>query len=496
MNTKMDGATKIMWHLGWNPVPTYVFVAVLAFLGWAITQHPAGMFLGLFGLIPRWKGIKLINSSWQTYLGEAESFVKGQGASRLGVILSAAQCTVLRTGRGEIPFGTTPNPEYAISVIYICDAFFAVYQDAIASLKELDIQLPGQGEEVYFRHVSVVNYNPPNIEVTLSNGKTMKPFTVGSDGASVLGALRAKLRSSQSMVSRTTRSVSEPEIQEIHTDGQQADPDVKVTQPDDGSDERHCCLRLSKLRQLLADPSVVDVLVEQLEVPGAPKNLKPLTVQAKMELIETQIDHFRRTPTSVWYGVPTLEVLAASIWRASDDPFYREKGLLTKKLVQRGWFCGVSEEDDLKIPVAKWLIRQGLEAYMEIPLGTGRVDVLGYKKPGLSSSNRLLAIELKNDYEQFKRAFNQMGTFAEYTNVVYMACTPAFVAEYLDHNESSTGHWDWDVLERKLTAGGFGLLVVERDQVFEVVKPVERTPSSENSGRAVSALSAVNLIEC
>jgi hypothetical protein len=103
---------------------------------------------------------------------------------------------------------------------------------------------------------------------------------------------------------------------------------------------------------------------------------------------------------------------------------------------------------------------------------------------------------LKNDYEQFKRAFNQMGTFAEYTNVVYMACTPAFVAEYLDHNESSTGHWDWDVLERKLTAGGFGLLVVERDQVFEVVKPVERTPSSENSGRAVSALSAVNLIEC
>jgi hypothetical protein len=81
LNTKMDGATKIIWHLGWNPVPTYVFLAVLAFLGWAIAQHPAGMLLGLFGLVPRWKGIKLINSSWQTYLGEAESLVKEQGAS-------------------------------------------------------------------------------------------------------------------------------------------------------------------------------------------------------------------------------------------------------------------------------------------------------------------------------------------------------------------------------------------------------------------------------
>jgi hypothetical protein len=215
-----------------------------------------------------------------------------------------------------------------------------------------------------------------------------------------------------------------------------------------------------------------------------------------MELVHTQIDHFRRSPTSVWYGVPTLEVLAASIWRAGDNTFCRDKGLLTKKLVRRGWFCGVSEEDDLKIPVAKWLTRQGLEAYMEIPMGTGRVDVLGYRKPGLSSSGRLLAIELKNEYEQFKRAINQLGTFAEYSNVVYMACTPAFVAEYLDHNERSTGRWDREVLERKLAAGGFGLLVVERDQVYEVLRPVERTPSSANTSRVVSALSAVNLIEC
>jgi hypothetical protein len=89
-----------------------------------------------------------------------------------------------------------------------------------------------------------------------------------------------------------------------------------------------------------------------------------------------------------------------------------------------------------------------------------------------------------------------MNTFGEYANAVSMACTPEFAAEYLDHNADSVGHWEMDALERKLASGGFGLLIVERNQVFEVVKPVERTASSVNTARLVAALSSVNLIEC
>ena len=269
-----------------------------------------------------------------------------------------------------------------------------------------------------------------------------------------------------------------------------------IAQSEGTGEERYCYLRIGKLRELPSDPSVLDVLVEQLEVPGEDKTLKRLSSQEKMECIETQIDHFRRSPTSVWFGVPTLEVLAASIWRVKDDPFYRKKGLLTEKLVHREWFCGVSEEDDLRIPVARWLKSRGYEPYMEIPMGSARVDVLGYMKARLSGSQRLMAIELKNDYEQFKRALNQMSTFGEYANAVYMACTPAFAAGYLDHNEQSTGHWDRDVLERKLTGGGFGLLVVEKEQVYEIAKPVERSPSDGNSSKVISALSSVNFVNC
>ena len=97
----------------------------------------------------------------------------------------------------------------------------------------------------------------------------------------------------------------------------------EAAQSDNTNEERYCYLRVSKLRQLLTDPSDLDVLVEQLQVPGELAVHRRLTQQQKMESIEAQIDHFRRTPTSVWYGVPALEVLAASLWRVQDDEYYR-----------------------------------------------------------------------------------------------------------------------------------------------------------------------------
>jgi hypothetical protein len=171
---------------------------------------------------------------------------------------------------------------------------------------------------------------------------------------------------------------------------------------------------------------VLDALIEQLQVPGKPSVLRRLTEREKQDAIETEIDHFRRTPTSIWYGVPSLEVLAASIWRARDEN-------LPQRVV-RGLFCAVSCQDDLLRPVARWLKNRGDEPYMEVPLGRRRVDVLGYKKPGFGDPGRLTAVELKNEDVQFGRAIDQMGTFGEYVNVVYLACTPAFAAGYLERN--------------------------------------------------------------
>jgi hypothetical protein len=487
-----NATARVLWFLGWQPIPLYVLFACMAALGWLLFRHPAGLVCGFAALFPYWKAVQAVNKSAREYLLQAESCAKEQGAARLGVKLDEAQCWVFSIGKGKPPFGVTSNPTYEIAVVYICEAFFAVYQPSILRLPHLEVQLSPQGEEFYFRHVSVVNYNPPYIQVILSNGKTAKQFPVGSVGNNpVLQLLRSRLRGG------TATSAT------ILPDDKAAPrslPVATLTEPEGDSnpsatEPRHCYLRLSRLQQLLADPSVLDALLDQLQVPGEPSVLKRLTPQQKMECIETQIDHFRRTITSVWSEVPRLEVIAASLWRAHDS-FDGAKSILSRKLVRRGWFCGVSEEADLQIPTAKWLKGEGYEPYMEVPLGLARVDVLGYKKTSLTGSGRLIAVELKNDYEQFKRALNQMGTFSEYADLVYMACTPDFAAAFLDHNEGSTNHWDASVLDRKLRSAGFGLLIVEREQVFEVIKPVERTPPSKNSSKVVDALSAVSLIEC
>ena len=60
---------------------------------------------------------------------------------------------------------------------------------------------------------------------------------------------------------------------------------------------------------------------------------------------------------------------------------------------------------------------------------------------------------------------------------------PRIRRDYLERNAEhrAVNHWDPTLLDRKLKQGGFGLLIVERDTVFEVIKPVEQTPSPETS---------------
>lgn len=115
--------------------------------------------------------------------------------------------------------------------------------------------------------------------------------------------------------------------------------------------------------------------------------------------------------------------------------------------------------------------------------------MLGHKK-GFLFGERLVGVELKNDIVQFERALDQMTTFGQYTHAVYLACTPAMAAEYLDKHAEARGvhHWDSTVLRKKLESFGFGLLLVEGSTVYEVMKPTEKEP---NGGKAREVLNAM-----
>ena len=498
----MGHVDRIMWYLGWEPRVLNIAGLVLAVGGWVLFRSPWGLLLGTSVLLLRWKTATLINATFQERIPEAVAGVKQEGAGRLGVQLSDADIHVIVAGHGTSPFFVKAKAEYDITVVYVADVFFAIYAGAAFRVAKFEIELPAKGEEIYFRHVSAINYQDPMLEVVLANGRTTRQFKVGAvDDSSVLEALRTKLRSASQPARRSVASapaesaplpqVTSPAPLPVPVGESPSPVRADETTADDG--ERYCYLRFSKLMQLYQDPVVLDALIEQLEVPGKTSVIKRLTEREKQEAIETQIDHFRRTPTSVWNGVPTYEVLAASLWRAQ----FNDSRDLRPKTV-REIFARVSQEEDLLRPVSRWLLDRGFEPYMEVPLGRRRIDVLGHRAGGLGRSPSLMAVELKNDDIQFARGIDQMGTFAEYAHTVYLACTPAFCAEYLDRNAESKGvnHWDPSVLERKLTAGGFGLLIVERDSVFEVLKPTERTPSGPNITIAVNGCASVRRVEC
>jgi len=356
--------------------------------------------------------------------------------------------------------------------VYVSDAFFAICLASSFDLATRQIQLATTAEEFYFRHITAINQNDDSIEIIFTRAGKSKKLATGNDpnAAALLSKLRAKLRNPQFI---PPSPADEPAS--IATA-----PQIKLA-PDD---TRYCYIRASKLMEYYSDPIVISGLMEQLQVPGTTATHNDMAENEKKAAIEGQIDHFRQTPTSFWYETNPQEILAASIWRM--------RGVHLSERVVRDKFCDVAREEDLLRPVARWLQAGGEIPYMEIPLGRRRIDVLGY-----NNKNRLTAIELKNSDEQFRRGPDQMATFAEYAQAVYLACTPAFAADYLERNAENrnVNRWDATLLDRKLKQGGYGLLIVERDHVFEVIKPLEQNPSEEKVNRIIHSLPALHKID-
>jgi hypothetical protein len=434
-------------------------------------------------MLARWKAAVLVNARAPSVIDLAKNAAVISGANRVGVQLENSDHTVLSTARSSsVPFGVRASREYTISVTYVCDTFFAIYAGTSFTLPTCDLRLATTGEEVYFRHVSAINRSNDSIEIALTRSNKSRRIPVGDDpnATALLELLRSRLRNPRAVAPQPARVDvpvgDDPKVV--------APPPLEITGDDN---QRYCYIRATKLMEHYADPVVLSALMEQLQVPGTTAIHNQMDERQKKAAIEGQIEHFRQTPTSFWYGVPAHEVLAASIWRA--------RGFALSERVIRDKFYDVAREEDLRRPIARWLEARNENPYMEIQLGRRRIDVLGHKKSG--GSHRLTAVELKNSDEEFRRGPDQMGSFAEYSHAVYLACTPAFAAEYLERNADhrSVNHWDPTLLDRKLKQGGFGLLIVERDHVFEVIKPVEQTPSADRVATVVSRLPAFHKID-
>jgi hypothetical protein len=242
---------------------------------------------------------------------------------------------------------------------------------------------------------------------------------------------------------------------------------------------RFAYVRLPVLREALEDDRVLTALLDVLEVPGKPAVLRSMSREQKLEAIERQIEHYRATSTSLWRDVPLPYVLAASIQRSD----------LPDKIVYK-IFSDVKKESALCKPVTDWYSGEGFVVHEEVPLGACRADLVSIKEGRWLSNKEIIAIELKNDLAEMRRALDQMTTYREYAHKVYFACTPWLAADYLlQHSEGhKVKHYDHELLDRRLKELGFGLLLVEGNEIYEHLEPSTREPNKRKLEELTLAL--------
>lgn len=222
---------------------------------------------------------------------------------------------------------------------------------------------------------------------------------------------------------------------------------------------RFCYARARLLREAEKREPVVDAVMTTLKAPVKAAQRKRMQVEDKVAVLGDHIPHLARVKNSEWSGSEREEIFAAGLFLSKASAGEKAKV-----------FCPVKKEEDLRGPIRGWLEGQKLAVHDEVPMGTSRVDVVGYRPESLwHGAERVVAVELKNQLSQLKRGLDQMTNYSEYAHEVYLACTPALAASYLrgHFRAREVGQWDPNALERKLQKFGFGLLLVEEGEVFQ-----------------------------
>ncbi len=233
---------------------------------------------------------------------------------------------------------------------------------------------------------------------------------------------------------------------------------------------RYCGLRLRRLKEAIKKPEVADALCDELEIAGA--------TGTKMPAIDKRIDELCATKGSLWFEVPPPEVLSASIFRAK-----KLAGPFVDDLFKR-----VARVQDLSASLIGWLRIGGFEPFVGGAPAAGRANLIGYRGGGMIATARAFGVEATNGAAELDSALQALKGARVYTNVAYIACTPATLAEYLWARAAVSPRWEAEALGQKLRAAGYGLLLVEGDAVAQAILPQERKPDKAKLAEIASAI--------
>jgi hypothetical protein len=227
------------------------------------------------------------------------------------------------------------------------------------------------------------------------------------------------------------------------------------------SDIRYAYAQSPALAKVFEHRATIDAAMASLAVPVAAARRASLSDDEARRALTGYVHFLRSFEAGGWHGLSAGEIAAAAIVRSPTLP---------AELHQLA-FHPMLDEEQLSAPVARYLRGRNFDVFAEVATSRKRADLVGTRWGPLGGT--VVAVELKNALADFERGMDQVSTYAAYAHEVWIACTPALAASYLDAHSRGVAVLGWDPnwLEKKLAAIGCGLLLVEGTQVTKVRSP-------------------------
>ena len=149
----------------------------------------------------------------------------------------------------------------------------------------------------------------------------------------------------------------------------------------------------------------------------------------------------------------------------------------------------MASADQLRGPLLTWLDLGGLIAQPGASREPSGLNVIGYRGAGFIGRVRLVEIEAASDVAAVEGALEYLRAARGRAHALYLACTPAAAAGYLQAQAAAprAQRWKPETLRERLQQAGLGLLVVEGDAVAQAMPPVEQTPTQARLAELAAA---------
>lgn len=186
--------TSALWWLGWRAKVAWAGgLLVTGLFGAWLNSFILGAVPGLIIVTAWFCGTRLINQTWKPLFDSGFKTINAASARKLGLSSGSVESYSLVYNRGSALL-VTPARRYAITPLFIGGKFLGVVEGSAYDLVSRVAHLGSATKEMYYQHISSIDYKAPYFQVRTSAGETISFESSQADAGSAVDAVRRRLR--------------------------------------------------------------------------------------------------------------------------------------------------------------------------------------------------------------------------------------------------------------------------------------------------------------